>query len=97
MNEAWLNLQKATELAKFECVYGEFALDMSESSFELAETLYLLSEYRPRLDYKYFDYQKEDAARKQKHKLEDPDFHDDQDLNILTSEEKLIQQEKASV
>lgn len=47
LNDAQTNLLKATELAKNECVYGEFALDMSESSFELAETYYLLSEYRP--------------------------------------------------
>jgi hypothetical protein len=77
LEEAKESLLKAVEVARQECVYGEFALDLAEAAYELSEVFYLLSEYRPRLDYKYFDFEKEDQVRAEKLRAELPDTLDD--------------------
>ena len=53
------HLEKALEVSKKECVFGEFKLDLSDNVYNLSEVCFLLSEFRESTKkYKYLDHKK---------------------------------------
>lgn len=51
------NFEKALEVSKQECVFGEFSVDLSDNAYNLSEVCFLLSEFRESTQkYKYINH-----------------------------------------